>query len=129
MADLAPLRAQIADAANTGLPDPIVLPYIPDQIQTPVGIVEPDLVDWSSGAFGRGAEPWSFLIRFLLSLAGGNLEAQIARDEFLGGAKDIKDAIEVAVPTAFVSSARKFDAWTYAEADYLGVEFTVDVIA
>ena len=129
MADLAALREQIADAANTGQPDPVILPYIPDQIQTPVGMVEPDYVDWSEGAFGRGAEPWSFLIRILFSLTGGNMEAQMARDEYLGGVRDIKDAVEAQIPNAFVSSARKFDAWTYAETDYLGVELVVDVIA
>ena len=129
MADLAALRQQIADAANTAQPDPVVLPYIPDQIQTPVGMVEPDYVDWDEGGFARGAEHWYFLVRILLSLAGGNVEAQIARDEFLGGARDIKDAIQAAMPNSSVSSARKFDAWTYAETEYLGVEFTVLVIA
>lgn len=130
MADLAALREQIADAINAGQPDPIAVPYIPDQIQTPVAIVEPDQVDWSSGAFARGAEPWSFLVRILLSLSGGNVEAQKLRDEFFGGpARDIKDAVESVMPNAFVSTARKFDAWEYSQVPYLGVEIVIQVRA
>lgn len=128
MADLAALRQQIADAINT-LPDMRAWPYIPDQIQPPVVIVEPDSVDWSQGAFARGAEPWTFLVRILLGLAGGNVAAQKNRDEYLGGSHDIKDAIEANIPTAFVERAQKFDAWTYAENEYLGVEFPVYVVA
>lgn len=128
MADLAAIRQQLADAMNT-LPDIRAWPYIPDQIQTPTVIVEPDFVDWSEGAFARGAEPWSFLVRVLLSLAGGNVTAQKERDTYLGGLHDVKDAIQTAMPNAFVSSARKFDAWEYAGVQYLGVEVVVDVIA
>ena len=130
MADLAALRQQIADAINAGLPDPIAMPYIPDQIQPPVAIVEPDYIDWDEGGMARGAEHWHFLVRVLLSLAGGNVAAQVARDEYLGGpARDIKDAIQAAMPNSSVSSARKFDAWEYAGSQYLGVEFAVLVIA
>ena len=129
MADLAALRQQLADALNT-LPDMRAEPYIPDQIQPPVVIVEPDFVDWSQGTFLRGFEPWTFLIRILLPLAGGNVAAQKLRDEYLGGpSKDIKDAIQSNIPTAFVESARKFDAWEYAGVQYLGVEIPVRVIA
>lgn len=128
MADLATLRQEIADAINT-LPDIRAWPYIPDTPQPPLVIVEPDVVDWSQGAYQRGAEPWTFFVRALLSLAGGNVAAQKTRDEFFGGIRDIKAAIEANVPSTFVSSARKFDAWTYAEIDYLGVEIVVEVIA
>jgi len=127
MADLAAIRQQIADAMAP-LPDLNAWPTIPDQIQTPCALVEPDYVDWDAGAYARGAEHWYFLIRVLIGLAN-NTAAQAERDTFLGGSRDIKDAIRAAMPNASVSSARKFDAWTYAGVDYLGVEFAVLVIA
>ena len=127
MADLQALAEQIADAINT-VPEQNATAGIPDNINTPMVTVEPDLVDWTSGTYGRGFEPWSFLVRVLLGI-GLNSETQKARNEYLGGSRDIKDAIEANVPSSFVSSARKFDAWTYANVEYLGVEFVVDVIA
>jgi len=127
MADLAAIRQQIADAMNT-LPEMRATPYIPDQVQPPAVIVEPDYVDWDAGGMARGAEHWYFLIRVLIGLAN-NTAAQKNRDEYLGGGRDIKDAVQAAMPNSSVSSARKFDAWTYAGVDYLGVEFAVLVIA
>ena len=127
MADLAAIRQQIADAMNV-LPEMRAWPYIPDQIQPPTALVEPDYVDWDAGAYARGAEHWYFLIRVLIGLTN-NTAAQKERDTFLGGSRDIKDAVQAAMPNSSVSSARKFDAWTYAGVDYLGVEFAVLVIA
>jgi hypothetical protein len=127
MADLAALREQLADAMST-LPDVNVSAYLPDQMHPPAVVIEPDEVDWSAGAFARGAEPWTFLVKVLLSLVN-NSAAQAARDEYLGGARDIKAAIETRMPGAFVTAARRFDAYDYAGVTYLGVEFVVNVYA
>jgi hypothetical protein len=127
MADLAALRNQLADAMSV-LPDVNVSAYLPDQLQTPAVVVEPDTVDWSQGAFARGAEPWTFSVKVLLALVN-NSAAQVARDEYLGGARDIKAAIETRIPGAFVTAARRFDAYDYAGITYLGVEFVVNVYA
>jgi hypothetical protein len=128
MADLIALRQQIADAIAPVMPDVNVWPDVPDQIQTPCVVIEPDFVDWASGAFARGAEPWTFLARVLVGTVY-NQAAREMRDSFLGGTRDVKDAVEAQVPSCFVSSARKFDAWTVAEIDYLGVEIVIEVTA
>lgn len=134
MADLALLRTEIAAAVNTidGL---TAAARVPGQVHPPMAVVEPGEVDFT-GAMQRGHDKWDMLVRVLIGTAS-NEAAQIARDEFFGTAKDIKDAIESHVPLrdgtaaqdVFVKSARKFDAWTYAGVAYLGVEFLVEAYA
>jgi hypothetical protein len=134
MADLAAVRTGLADAINT-LPGVRAWAYPPDQIQAPAILVEPDEVDWAT-AFGRGHEAWRFMVHVLISTVN-NTASQKARDEFLGGISDLKDAIEGYMPlhdgtvaaSVFVRSARRFNAWKYGETTYLGVEVVVEIRA
>jgi hypothetical protein len=134
MADLAAVRHGLADAINT-LSGARAWAYPPDQVQAPAILIEPDEVDWAT-AFGRGHEAWRFMVRVLVATAH-NTAAQKARDEYFGGVSDVKDAIEgyppltngVAASSVFVSRARRFDAWKYAETTYLGVELVVEIRA
>ena len=135
MADLAALRDAIGDALAT-IPSIQVQRRPGGTVHTPAAIVEPGEVNWRGTAMQRGHEKWDMLVRCLVGTAF-NEAAQVARDEFFGGAKDIKDAIESHVPLrdgtaahdVFVVAARKFDAWTYQGTAYLGVEFNVEVYA
>ncbi len=134
MADLAAVRAGLAAAINT-TGGARAWAYPPDQVQAPAILIEPDEVDWRT-AFGRGHEAWRFMVRILVATAH-NTAAQKNRDTYFGGIADIKGAIEGYAPlkngtvaaSAFVSSARKFDAWKYAETTYLGVEVVVEIRA
>ena len=100
-----------------------------------LGMIEPGEVDFRT-SMQRGHDKWEMWVRVLIGTAF-NEAAHKQRDEFFGGVKDLKDAIESHVPLrdgtaaqdVFVSRARKFDAWTYQGTAYLGVEFTVDVYA
>lgn len=134
MADLSALRHGLAAAINT-LGDVRAWAYLPDQVQVPAVLIEPDAVDWTT-AFARGHESWTLLVRVLVSTSH-NTAAQKARDEYFGGVLDIKNAIEGYAPlkdgtvaaSAFVRRADRFDAWTYAEITYLGVNLVVEIRA
>lgn len=134
MADLEAVRQAMADALNT-LPEMRAWPQVPDQLQSPAAVIEPDEVDWST-AMQRGHDKWTMLVRILVGIANSRA-AQIERDKHFGGVKDVKDALESHVPLkdgtvahdVFVSRARKFDTWTFGESVYLGVEIVVDVYA
>lgn len=133
MADLAALRAAVADALSTvdGLTGHATNP---GQLHAPCALVEPQDVDFT-GAMMRGHDKWTFLVRVLCGSAS-NEAGQLARDAYFGTAKDIKDAIEGHLPLrgeiaqdVLVRGARKFDAWEYSGVVYVGVEFVVEVYA
>jgi hypothetical protein len=133
MADLAAVRDAVADSM-AGL-DVTVHPRLPDQLQTPCIVVEVDGVDWAT-AMGRGHELWTLLLRVLVGTVN-NTAAQEARDEYFGGVRDVKDAVESYAPlkngtaaaSAWCRNAQKFDGWEYAGIGYLGVEIVVEIRA
>jgi hypothetical protein len=133
MADLAAVRDAVAESM-AGL-DVTVHPRLPDQLQTPCIVIEVDGVDWAT-AMGRGHELWTLLLRVLVGTVN-NTAAQEARDEYFGGVRDVKAAVESYAPlkdgTAAASvwcrEARKFDGWEYAGIGYLGVEIVVEIRA
>lgn len=136
MADLDLLRDAVGDALEAVMGDTVQVQRRPGGIvHAPAVIIEPGEVDWRT-SMQRGHDKWELLIRVLIGTAM-NEGAHKARDEFFGGARDIKDAIESHVPLrdgtaahdVFVKAARKFDAWVYQGTTYLGVEFALDAYA
>jgi hypothetical protein len=133
MADLAAVRDAVADSM-AGL-DVTVHPRLPDQLQTPCIVIEVDGVDWAT-AMGRGHELWTLLLRVLVGTVN-NTAAQIERDTYFGGVRDVKDAVESYAPlkngtapaSACCRTAQKFDGWEYAGIGYLGVEIVVEIRA
>lgn len=134
MADLAVIRNAIGDALDDI--EGIQVQRTPGaMVHPPCVVVEPGEVDFAE-AFQRGHEKWEILVRVLIGTAFDSAAHQ-QRDEFFGGVRDIKDAIEGHVPLrdgtaaqdVLVRTARKFDAWVYQATSYLGVEFAVDVYA
>lgn len=134
MADLKAIRDALGDAIETL--DGLQVQRRPGGIVNPPSVViEPGEVDFAQ-SMRRGTEKWDMLARVLIGTTF-NEAAQTQRDAFFGGAHDLKDAIESHVPLqdgtaaqgVFVRAARKFDAWQYQGASYLGVEFSIDVYA
>lgn len=133
--DLATVRNAVGDALEAALEGVQVQRRPGAQVHAPAVLIEPGEVDWQT-SMQRGHDKWELLVRVLIGTAF-NEGAHIQRDDFFGGLRDIKDAIEGHVPLrdgtaaqdVFVKRARKFDAWTYQGTAYLGVEVTVDVYA
>lgn len=134
MADLAAVRQGIADAINA-LDGVTAYPRTPGTIHTPCVIVDTEEIDWRT-AMGRGHDKITCLARVLIGMSSGEA-AQVERDAYFGGVRDIKDAVESHVPLSdgtvaqgvFVSTARKFDSWQLADQLYLGVEILMEVYA
>lgn len=134
MADLAAVKQGIADAINT-LDGVTAYARQPGIINAPCVLIDTEEIDWRT-AMQRGHDKFTIVARVLIALA--NQEgAQIERDKFFGGVKDIKDAVESHVPLrdgtvaqdVFVATARKFDAWELSATLYLGVEIVMEVYA
>jgi hypothetical protein len=137
MADLSKIRQAIADAVNS-LEGVTAWPMPPDMPNAPCAIVEPVDVSWDqqNATFGRGHEHWTMRIVVLIALAS-NTAAQVERDTYFGGIRDVKDAVEgwptlhtgAAAQDVFVRTARRFDSWKYSDVAYLGVEIILDIRA
>jgi hypothetical protein len=133
MADLEAIRDAVAESL-AGL-DVNVHSHLPDQLQAPCIVVDIEGVDWAT-AMGRGHEAWTLLLRVLVGTVN-NTAAQIDRDTYFGGFRDIKDAVESYAPlkdgtaaaNAWCRNAQKFDGWEYAGIGYLGVEIVVEIRA
>lgn len=135
MADILALRDALADAARTGTG---VRCYKGnrDQVEPPCFVVGlPQRIEYDM-AFARGADVHTFGVRFVVgrtdevvaeerlaaALDGegdSSLKAALESDQSLGGVAD----------TVTVTAAGQLGVYAYGEVDYLGVEFTVDVIA
>lgn len=138
MADLSAIRVALGDAieaTDRGAGTLTVQRFPGAMVHAPCVVIEPGEVDWRT-SMQRGHEKWEMLVRVLVSTTFGEA-AHRNRDEFFGGVRDLKDAIESHVPLrdgtvahdVFVRTARKFDAWVYQGTSYLGVEIAVDVYA
>jgi hypothetical protein len=136
MADLSAIRDALGDAVESLGDSALSVQRRPGaMVHAPCVVIEPGECDWRT-SMQRGHEKWDMLIRCLNGTAM-NEAAHIERDQFFGGVRDLKDAIESHIPLrdgtvaqdVFVARARKFDAWTYQGTSYLGVEILVEVYA
>ena len=127
MADLSAIRDALGDAVDSLGDAALRCSGAPAGSRPrPCVVIEPGECDWRT-SMQRGHEKWDCSIRVLLG-STLNEAAHRERDQFFGGVRDLKDAIEGHVPLrdgtaaedVFVARARKFDAWTYQGTTYLG---------
>lgn len=135
MADIADIIDGLA--ANLGTIDKLrVQPEILDTVPIPCAIVGPPSSIQFDEVMARGADVYVFTVRVLVARASER-SAQRALFAYASGAgsKSIKAAIESdrtlggSADTVRVTNAGNIGVYGYGEADYLGIEFTVEVIA
>ena len=135
MADLAAIIDGLTD--NLGTIDKLrVQPEILDTVPIPCAIVGPPTSVTYDEVMARGADLYTFTVRVLVARASERAAQRALFGYTAGtGAKSIKAAIESektlggAADTVRVTSAGNLGVYGYGDADYLGAEFTVEVIA
>ena len=135
MADLAAIIDGLTD--NLGTIDKLrVQPEILDTVPIPCAIVGPPTSVTYDEVMARGADHYTFTVRVLVARASERAAQRALFGYTAGtGAKSIKAAIESdktlggAADTVRVTSAGNLGVYGYGDADYLGAEFTVEVIA
>lgn len=135
MADLAAIIDGLTD--NLGTIDKLrVQPEILDTVPIPCAIVGPPSSVTYDEVMARGADLYTFTVRVLVARASERAAQRALFGYTSGtGAKSIKAAIESdktlggAADTVRVTSAGNLGVYAYGEADYMGAEFTVEVIA
>ena len=134
MASLSSIRSGLSTrlATISGLS---VYSYVPDSIEPPTAVVGVmSSVDYDS-TMSRGSDSYEIPLYLYVSRVDAEL-SQDSLDEFLAGSgsSSIKQAIEGDVTLGgVVSSARVVEASNYGvytinSIDYLGVEFSVEII-
>lgn len=135
MADIAALVDGLS--ANLGTVDKLrVQAEILDTVPIPCAIVGPPTSIDYDAVMARGADVYVFAVRVLVARASER-SAQRALFAYASGtgSKSIKAAIESdptlggSADSVRVASAGNIGVYGYGEADYLGIEFTVEVIA
>lgn len=135
MADIADLIDGLA--ANLATVDKLrVQGEILDTVPIPCAIVGPPTGIEYDAVMARGADLYTFTVRVLVARASERASQKALFGYASGtGAKSIKAAIESdktlggAADSVAVLSAGNLGVYGYGEADYLGIEFTVEVIA
>jgi len=110
---------------------------IPDMLEAPAAVVGmPDPVEYGV-TFGPTGATWTIPVRLYVSRFDAE-NAQDIVDEFIAptGDSSVKQAVEdetVTITSGWhavnVASAQEFGAYRVGDIDYLGCEFTVEVIA
>lgn len=135
MADLADIISGLAD--NLGTIDKLrVQEEVLDTVPIPCAIIGlPTAVEFDE-VMARGADLYTFTVRVLVARASERAAQRALFDYTSGtGTKSIKTAIESdstlggAADTVQVTSAGNLGVYGYGDVDYLGAEFTVEVIA
>lgn len=104
-----------------------------DAPRPPVAMVYPDSIDFDLNG-SRGADTFTFTV-FVLVGRADDRTAQNRLDGFVSGASSVKTAIESdrtlggSANTCRVTSMSNYAQVNVGETLYLGVEFTVEVIA
>lgn len=135
MADLAAIIDGLTD--NLGTIDKLrVQPEVLDTVPIPCAIVGPPTSVTYDEVMARGADLYTFTVRVLVARASERAAQRALFGYTAGtGAKSIKAAIESdktlggAADTVRVISAGNLGVYGYGDADYMGAEFTVEVIA
>lgn len=135
MADIAAIIDGLSDNLGT-ISKLRVQPEILDTVPIPCAIVGPPSSVTYDETMARGADSYTFTVRVLVARASEraaqralfgytsgtgtqSIKAAIESDKTLGGSAD----------TVRVTSAGNLGIYSYGDADYLGAEFTVEVIA
>lgn len=135
MADIAALVDGLT--ANLATVDKLrVQGEILDTVPIPCAVVGPPTSIEYDAAMARGADVYTFSVRVLVARASERSSQKSLFAYASGtGAKSIKSAIESdkslggSADSVRVTGAGNIGIYGYGEADYLGVEFTVEVIA
>ena len=134
MASLSSIRSGLSTrlATISGLS---VYSYVPDSIEPPTAVVGVmSSVDYDS-TMSRGSDSYEIPLYLYVSRVDAEL-SQDSLDEFLAGSgsSSIKQAIEGdstlggVVSSARVVEASNYGVYTVNSIDYLGVEFSVEII-
>jgi hypothetical protein len=134
MASLSSIRSGLSTrlATISGLS---VYAYVPDSIEPPTAVVGVmSSVDYDS-TMSRGSDSYEIPLYLYVSRVDAEL-SQDSLDEFLAGSgsSSIKQAIEGdstlggVVSSARVVEASNYGVYTINSIDYLGVEFSVEII-
>lgn len=107
-----------------------------DIVAIPVAVIGlPDSVTYDF-TFARGADTYVFTVRVLTGRASERAAGVLLASYLSGtGSSSIKAAVESdptlggSADTTRVQSASGIGAYQYGDIDYLGVEFTIEVIA
>lgn len=135
MADIGALIDGLS--ANLGTVDKLrVQAEILDTVPIPCAIIGPPASVTYDEVMARGADVYTFTVRVLVARASERA-AQRALFGYTSGTgnNSIKTAIESdrtlggAADTVRVTSAGNLGVYAYGDVDYLGAEFTVEVIA
>jgi len=131
--------AQIIDGltANLATVDKLrVQAEILDTVPIPCAIVGPPTAVTYDEVMARGADLYTFTVRVLVARASERAAQRALFGYTSGtGAKSVKAAIESdktlggAADTVRVTNAGNLGVYGYGDVDYLGAEFTVEVIA
>jgi len=135
MASLSSIRSGLSTrlATISGLS---VYSYVPDSIEPPTAVVGVmSSVDYDS-TMSRGSDSYEIPLYLYVSRVDAEL-SQDSLDEFLAGSgsSSIKQAIEGdstlggVVSSARVVEASNYGVYTINSIDYLGVEFSVEIIS
>ena len=135
MADIAALVDGLS--TNLGTVDKLrVQAEILDTVPIPCAIVGPPTDIEYDAVMARGADTYTFTVRVLVARASERSAQRALFDYASGtGSKSIKTAIESdrtlggVADSLAVTAASGIGIYAYGEADYLGIEFTVEVIA
>jgi hypothetical protein len=135
MADISAIASGLA-AALAVIPKLRTQPEILDTVPVPCAVIGPPTSIEYDEAMARGADVYTFTIRVLVARASER-SAQRALSGYASGsgATSIKAAVEAdptlggAAQTVRVASANGIGVYAYGDVDYLGLEFTTEVVA
>ena len=135
MADIAAIVSGIATNLATiqGLR---VQEQVLDTAPVPVALIGPPSTVAYDEVMARGADNYTFSVRVLVARADAR-SGQVTLGEYLSGsgARSVKAAIESdptlggAADTCRVTSATGIGIYPYGDIDYLGADFSLEVIA
>ncbi len=134
MASLSSIRSGLSTRLAT-ISGMSVYSFVPDSIEPPTAVVGVmSSVDYDS-TMSRGSDLYEIPLYLYVSRVDAEL-SQDSLDEFLAGSgsKSIKQAIEGdstlggVVSSARVVEASNYGVYTINSIDYLGVEFSVEII-
>ena len=135
MADIAAIVSGIADRLTT-IDKLRVQEQVLDTAPVPVALIGPPNAVAYDETFARGADLYTFSIRVLVARASERSAQQSLNDYLSGtGTKSVKAAFEGdatlggAASTCRITTATGIGVYSYGDVDYLGSEFTLEVIA
>ena len=133
MPTIAQVRQALSDAVDS-IDGIRCAPYVPDNINPPMAVVWDTGVDYDL-TLGRGADEWSYKVVLYVSRT-----AEVAAQKLLDtlreptGATSLKTVVEAnaglaaLVDYAAVRSVSPVEVVTVGQLEYLGVEWTIEIV-